>query len=333
MEVDERDGDGDGDGGQEPKHRQLQLQLRQRDQSEEGEGQGQGSWHFPRYVGAPPRRGGGGKVSEREDDKELFAFVTSYPSDCDQEPDSTRGFAFAPIDRLNGLNGGKSKIEREKREGKEDEVTECESCGEIFSEWVAYELHYAARHTHQCALCDKTFTTERLLSIHVEERHDTYFAARLAAREQRRGAGGEEREKLLRCLAAECPENFATRRARRRHMIRDHCFPENFQISGIEDGKERLKREKKEGGSGNQQENGAVRCEASKREPKGMEVEEGAGRDEKQALATQVGRKQGNNQMDIDDLSRKFSKQMNLPLGYGALRTSKRNKPKSRLAL
>jgi len=94
----------------------------------------------------------------------------------------------------------------------------------------AYEAHYAACHQHQCRSCGKAFSSSRLLSIHLLERHDSFFLARAA-----RG------ESVFECLADDCDEKFSTKRARRRHLVREHAYPRDFYLPGIEEKRETTK--------------------------------------------------------------------------------------------
>ncbi|KXS11101.1 hypothetical protein M427DRAFT_91979, partial [Gonapodya prolifera JEL478] len=41
-----------------------------------------------------------------------------------------------------------------------------------------YEKHYTRVHTNRCAVCVRTLPTPRLLEIHVQECHDSWFAVR-----------------------------------------------------------------------------------------------------------------------------------------------------------
>ena len=55
---------------------------------------------------------------------------------------------------------------------------------------TAYEEHYAAAHVNVCSVCHRKMPTCRLLSLHVQEAHDSFFAVHVSASTQ-----------LLPCLA------------------------------------------------------------------------------------------------------------------------------------
>ncbi|KAH0457091.1 hypothetical protein IEQ34_014998 [Dendrobium chrysotoxum] len=54
------------------------------------------------------------------------------------------------------------------------------SCGARLSCLEDFEDHYHARHMSACAICSRVYPTSRLLSIHVSEAHDSFFAAKVA---------------------------------------------------------------------------------------------------------------------------------------------------------
>jgi hypothetical protein len=47
-----------------------------------------------------------------------------------------------------------------------------------FSSYSAYETHYRDQHTNRCAECRKNFPSAHLLSLHIEEMHDSFVQAR-----------------------------------------------------------------------------------------------------------------------------------------------------------
>jgi hypothetical protein len=46
-----------------------------------------------------------------------------------------------------------------------------------FPDFAAYETHHQQFHAHLCIECKAHFPTERLLSLHLEERHDPFAEA------------------------------------------------------------------------------------------------------------------------------------------------------------
>jgi hypothetical protein len=53
-------------------------------------------------------------------------------------------------------------------------ISGCQSKLNSFKE---FESHYINAHKHQCSQCSRTFPSDRLLSIHLDESHDSYFWA------------------------------------------------------------------------------------------------------------------------------------------------------------
>jgi hypothetical protein len=39
-----------------------------------------------------------------------------------------------------------------------------------------YDAHYQSCHRHQCATCDLVLPVAKYLELHVQERHDDFFA-------------------------------------------------------------------------------------------------------------------------------------------------------------
>jgi len=220
-----------------------------------------GVWEFPRYTGRLRKSAG---VREDDDD---------------------------------GEDNGSTSTSMDHGDGEEDEdgdgVTMRCHCGAVLSGALAFEAHHAAHHAHQCASCARSFSSSRLLALHVQEAHDAFFAAKVA-----------RNEKVFECIAGGCAQRFSTRKARRQHLIDKHAYPEDFEISGIEE---------KPGHSSPR----ALPARKSKTKC----VERDAGPDDT-AMENVV-----------DEISKKMASNLKLPLGYGAMRTSRRNRPKARLVI
>ena len=177
----------------------------------------------------------------------------------------------------------------------------------------AYEEHYAACHLHQCRSCGKAFSSARLLSIHLVERHDSFFLARAA-----RG------ERVYECLADACEEKFCSKRARRRHLVREHAYPRDFYLPGIE---EKQRETKKEGAAAQTTTPTAGAAAGKRLQHQNQKIEN---REEAEAEADD------GMDIDVDQLSGRFAKQLAVPsvLGYGAMKTSTHGrKPRARLQL
>ncbi|KAL9241786.1 hypothetical protein vseg_015852 [Gypsophila vaccaria] len=83
-----------------------------------------------------------------------------------------------------------------------------------------FEDHYNARHTASCSVCSRVYPTQRLLSIHVSEMHDSFFQAKVA-----RGFA------MYECLVETCGLKFKSYKARHRHLVDKHKFPASFEFS------------------------------------------------------------------------------------------------------
>ena len=53
-------------------------------------------------------------------------------------------------------------------------------CSARLNSREGFEDHYFARHTASCSVCSRVYPTQRLLSIHVSEVHDSFFQAKVA---------------------------------------------------------------------------------------------------------------------------------------------------------
>jgi hypothetical protein len=95
-------------------------------------------------------------------------------------------------------------------------VDGCKSC--FRSTWE-FEAHYSTAHINICSVCRRTFPSSRLLDIHLDEAHSTYFAT-IASK-----AGSEP---LFRCLVEGCARLFKGDFQRHRHLLDFHRWPANL---------------------------------------------------------------------------------------------------------
>eukprot|EP00002_Diphylleia_rotans_P032097 TRINITY_DN6716_c0_g1_i1.p1 TRINITY_DN6716_c0_g1~~TRINITY_DN6716_c0_g1_i1.p1 ORF type:complete len:192 (+),score=29.50 TRINITY_DN6716_c0_g1_i1:54-629(+) len=82
--------------------------------------------------------------------------------------------------------------------------------------FVEYDDHYQSAHQHQCRKCHHVFHSSRLLHIHFQEHHDTFFKVMA------------ERQSMYECLVEGCDRKFQGPKQRRLHMIDLHKFPKAF---------------------------------------------------------------------------------------------------------
>lgn len=92
-------------------------------------------------------------------------------------------------------------------------------CGARLNSLEGFEDHYSARHTASCSVCSRVYPTQRLLSIHVSEKHDSFFKAKVA-----RGFD------MYECLVETCGLKFKNYKARHQHLVDKHKFPASFEF-------------------------------------------------------------------------------------------------------
>lgn len=92
------------------------------------------------------------------------------------------------------------------------------SCRAAFTSASAHEAHYNSSHRHSCATCGGVFASDRLLGLHVVETHDSHF--RVLAKTT----------PSYECLVEECGQMFHKPRSRRRHLVREHNYPDSFRF-------------------------------------------------------------------------------------------------------
>lgn len=90
-------------------------------------------------------------------------------------------------------------------------------CKAIFKTLVDFEMHYNTNHRYVCAECKKTLPNPRLLDIHVQETHDSFFQVSCT------------RKPMYQCYVCECDLKFNNPVERRHHCITVHKFPKNFR--------------------------------------------------------------------------------------------------------
>mmetsp|Transcript_28492 Transcript_28492/g.73179 ORF Transcript_28492/g.73179 Transcript_28492/m.73179 type:complete len:162 (+) Transcript_28492:192-677(+) len=74
----------------------------------------------------------------------------------------------------------------------------------------------------QCSVCKRMLPTEHLLALHLEESHDSFFAAQVA-----RGM------KVFQCLVEGCGRRFPCPHSRKQHLLGVHHFPKCFDFDAL----------------------------------------------------------------------------------------------------
>jgi hypothetical protein len=94
-------------------------------------------------------------------------------------------------------------------------------CAAVFTSHTAFEAHYQAAHHNACASCPMVLPSTRLLTMHIQECHDTLFA--LLA----------ERQPMYECLVEGCLTKLSSRRERKAHLIAVHGYPTDYTFAGL----------------------------------------------------------------------------------------------------
>ncbi|KAL1954684.1 hypothetical protein VTO42DRAFT_836 [Malbranchea cinnamomea] len=97
-----------------------------------------------------------------------------------------------------------------------------------FSNYEDYEVHYKQYHVNRCSECGKNFPSERFLTLHIEENHDSLMEARRA-----------KGEKTYGCFVEGCEKRCSTPQKRRLHLIDKHMFPMKYNFFIVNDGIDR----------------------------------------------------------------------------------------------
>jgi hypothetical protein len=95
----------------------------------------------------------------------------------------------------------------------------CTLCSTFFSSIAAWESHYEATHVFQCHACHEIFPCNRLLDLHLEERHDSFFVAAL-----------EHNRTGYKCLVTACQSQFRNDKERHCHLVQAHDYPKWFRF-------------------------------------------------------------------------------------------------------
>ncbi|XP_046421099.1 zinc finger protein 511 [Neodiprion fabricii] len=91
-------------------------------------------------------------------------------------------------------------------------------CTATFQTLVDFEVHYNGSHRYICLECKKCRPSARLLDIHIEETHDSFF--RVLA----------DRQPMYQCYVSECEMKFKTLADRREHCTTVHKYPKHFRF-------------------------------------------------------------------------------------------------------
>ncbi|XP_059053426.1 zinc finger protein 511 [Achroia grisella] len=90
-------------------------------------------------------------------------------------------------------------------------------CTFIAESILDYENHYNASHRYTCTQCKKVLPSPHLLDLHIQERHDSFFAVMA------------EKKPSYCCYIEECKEKFKTADERLNHCVKIHKLPKDFR--------------------------------------------------------------------------------------------------------
>lgn len=158
----------------------------------------------------------------------------------------------------------------------------------VFSSYSEYEAHYRDQHTNRCAECRKNFPSSHLLSLHIEETHDSFAAVRKERGERtvsRPRAPSTPIPRLANCIPETqyscfvegCDRKCSTPQKRKMHLIDKHMYPKNFFFAITRDGIDGRRSLLHEGGGRRRRSSAAAAtrpaASTSKEEVNGTEVD------------------------------------------------------------
>eukprot|EP00960_Hanusia_phi_P068592 766886-Hanusia_phi.AAC.1 len=94
-----------------------------------------------------------------------------------------------------------------------------DGCKHVCSSTEEFERHYAYAHVNICSVCKKNLRTCRLLGLHVQEAHDSFFQEMA------------KRENMYECLVEGCGKKFKGDLQRHWHLVNVHRYPRSLQLS------------------------------------------------------------------------------------------------------
>lgn len=91
-------------------------------------------------------------------------------------------------------------------------------CKAIFQTLIDFEMHYNSNHRYVCIECKKSLANPRLLDIHIQESHDSFFQVL------------SMKQPMYQCYVSECDMKFNNPVERRNHCINVHKFIKTFRF-------------------------------------------------------------------------------------------------------
>ncbi|XP_008543177.1 uncharacterized protein LOC103568206 isoform X1 [Microplitis demolitor] len=90
-------------------------------------------------------------------------------------------------------------------------------CELKFENLLDFEIHYNSFHRYTCAECKKTKANARLLEIHIEETHDSFFKV------------SSDKKPMYQCYVSDCHLKFKNPEERKQHCSDVHKFSKLFK--------------------------------------------------------------------------------------------------------
>ncbi|EFC45020.1 hypothetical protein NAEGRDRAFT_79544 [Naegleria gruberi] len=106
----------------------------------------------------------------------------------------------------------------------QEEGFNCELCGQYVGNNFEYEHHLETLHKHVCTECSRVFPSAFLLSVHLEEKHDSFFSVMTLKKD------------CYQCLVEDksiCNAKFRTSEERDEHMRNVHLYKNDFSFENI----------------------------------------------------------------------------------------------------
>ncbi|XP_017793925.1 PREDICTED: zinc finger protein 511 [Habropoda laboriosa] len=94
-------------------------------------------------------------------------------------------------------------------------------CRATFKTLIDFEMHYNSNHRYVCGECKKSLPNPRLLDIHIQETHDSFFQVLCM------------KQPMYQCYVSECDLKFNNASERRKHCVEVHKFPKNFRYNNV----------------------------------------------------------------------------------------------------
>ncbi|XP_026333096.1 protein lethal(2)k10201 isoform X2 [Hyposmocoma kahamanoa] len=83
---------------------------------------------------------------------------------------------------------------------------------------LEFENHYNASHRYSCSQCKKVLPSPHLLDLHIQEKHDSFFAVMAA------------KKPSFCCYIEECKDKFLNGDERLEHCVKVHKLPKDFRF-------------------------------------------------------------------------------------------------------